>query len=360
LRKAAQAIIGRYEQAAAGGLKQAGLFADASILRRKPEFFDPSLMRTARSCQKPDVAAFETCVLESYRDSRVVREFKLDVLRTWPFDPAGMEPWSGVRERPYTVRGDLAFLKPPPGNTVQDRLWPFDFMVQIAFTSAAVNLPEKEMEKYVDRKPIEFDAIQGRIEDLVGKGIDDHGFRGQFEDLRNFAVLQRLFRAGLKGNLGSRFPVLKLAELTKLTAGAAPYFHTRRWNSSLVARMLRLTEEASLPQNTPEAWMKRAAVRLPLCRASLAAAIRNNRDSGGAAACDFGAFEEAAQASCPNRASAESAGCVWASLVDFGKALPQIEPDEIAFGVLDDERQNDSSDCPPLAKPSAVWLTQKR
>jgi hypothetical protein len=106
--------------------------------------------------------------------------------------------------------------------------------------------------------------------------------------------------------------------------------------------------------------MKKAAVRLPLCQASLTATIRNNRDSGAAAACNFGAFEDAAQASCASQPSETSAGCLWASLVDFGKALPQIESVEIAFGVLDDERQNDDSDCPPMAKPSSVSLTLKR
>lgn len=224
---------------------------------------------------------------------------------------------------------------------------------------------KKEIETYVDRKPIEFEAIQDKIEDLVNRGIDDGRFRGRFEDLRNFAVLQRLFRAALKGNLGSRFPALKLSILTKDTAGAAPYFHTKRWNSSVVNRMLFTAEKTSLPGNTPEPWMKKAAQKLPACITSLNAAIQSNGERGNPEACRFDELESAAESACAKGASGGSPGCLWASLVSTGKVLVQIEREEVAFGVLNDERLNSSTDTPasnpsPASNPDAASRVTKR
>jgi hypothetical protein len=45
---------------------------------------------------------------------------------------------------------------------------------------------------------------------------------------------------------------------------------------------------------------------------------------------------------------AHLSGCVWDNIVGFSGALARIEGDDIAFGVLDDERQNPGPDCQPL------------
>jgi len=263
--------------------------------------------------------------------------------------PTEMEPWSGVRERSYRIGNDLAFLRTPNGDSVEDRLWPFDFIVQIAFTSAAINLPEKQQEQYVDRQPIEFDAIKTKIAGLVKSGIDKDGFRPQFEDLRNFAILQRLFRAALNGNLGSQFPTLKLAKLTAETAGAAPYFHTKRWNSSMVGRMQYLTQMAELPENNPQPWMQREATKLRACEWSLDRTVETGSDQGDLRACQFGEVREAAMGACPAGADGRSAGCIWRSLVMTSNALAKVQTLEIAFHVLDDLRQSSGTDCPALA-----------
>jgi hypothetical protein len=359
LKQSAASILLKYGSMAGPGLRQYSLFADSSILRRKPEFFDPSLIKTAKSCQKPDLDGFETCVLETYRSSRAIREFKKDELNTWLIGPTEMEPWSGVRERKYRIGNDLDFLRQPAGNPVEDRLWPFDFIVQIAFTSAAVNLPEKQQEKYVDRQPIEFDEIQSKIENLVKAGIEKDGFGVQFEDLRSFAILQRLFRAALNGNLGSHFPILKLAELTDSTKGAAPYFHTKRWNTSATVRIEMLVRRAALLQNNPAPWMKKAALKLPRCESSLARTLADSRDQSDLADCQFEEFRDVAGAACPENADERSPGCIWRSVVAGTGALPRIQKVEVAFGVLDDERQNHGGvDCPPLAPPT--YLSVKR
>ena len=168
------------------GLRQAGLFDDASVFRRKPEFFDPAIVKTVAACRKPDGEAFETCVSEEFESARALKERDIDSLKRWQFGYATFFPWSGVRERTFRITGDLAFLRMPAG---ADRLWPFDFIVQIAFTSPPVNLPEKEQDLYADTHPIEFTAIQPKIAGLVAAGIEGHGFREAFEDLRTFTLL---------------------------------------------------------------------------------------------------------------------------------------------------------------------------
>ncbi len=55
--------------------------------------------------------------------------------------------------------------------------------------------------------------------------------RGIFEDMREFAVLQRLFRVALEGGLGQYFPIDKLPVLAEQTAGSVKYHRTLRWNA---------------------------------------------------------------------------------------------------------------------------------
>jgi hypothetical protein len=359
LKQTAETLARRYSAEAQEGLKLPDLFSEASILRRKPEFFDPSLIRAAKSCLRPDAESFAGCVLGNYRSSRLLREFKVEdgtlqpeELRTWVIPPTTMQPWSGVRERKYQVTGDLNFLRAPAGGSVEDSLWPFDFIVQIAFTSAAVNLPENEQEKYVDRQPVEFDQIKGKIQSLVKAGIEKDGFRPQFEDLRNFAILQRMFRAALRGNLGNRFPTLKLAQLTEMTEGATSRFHTLRWNQNVVAETRSVLLEASLPQNTPQPWMKQAVPALQQCQTVLARAVADSRNQGDAvAACSFRDLQAKVMEACPaGSANQRSPGCIWRSAVGLSEELRN----EIAFGVLDDIRQTTAFRCPSLEAAGAV------
>jgi hypothetical protein len=341
---AAQQMAAEYAPEAEKGLNQPDLFSESSIMRRKPEFFEPSLIKTMKSCRKDNLAAFESCVLETYRDSRFVREFKKDYLRTWSYEPASIEPWSGVRERDYQITNDLGFLQPPEGATLADRLWPFDFMVQIAFTSPAVNLPEKEQEVYVDRQPVEFTQIQDKIARLVDDGIHRDHFDSQFKDLRDFAVLQRLFRAALNGNFGDKFPTLKLAQLTKDTADEAPYFHTRRWNSSSRLAFDHWAQQAFFANDNGQSWIKVARVQLQSCAKSVSAAYEGQVSASLSSACNFAEYSERLADACPDLGQ-DSPACSWRKFT----ILAHREVTEAAFGVLDDERKNSpTADCPPL------------
>jgi len=353
-KQAAEEIIAENAQYAEKGLAQPELFSQNSILRRKPEFFEPSLIKTMKSCRKDNLANFESCVLETYRDSRFVREFKKEYLRTWSYEPASIEPWSGVRERDYQIGNDLGFLQPPGDATVAGQLWPFDFMVQIAFTSPAVNLPEKQQEVYVDRQPVEFTQIQDKIERLVDDGINRDHFASQFKDLRDFAVLQRLFRAALNGNLGEKFPTLKLAQLTKDTANATPYFHTHRWNSSSFPAFEHWAQQAFWSKDDGQNWIKEARAKLPLCAASVSAAYKGADSSDISSTCDFAQYRDSAAEACPDLAQ-NSSGCSWRKFM----ILARREITEAAFGVLDDERNSPSvAACPPLSLPKQTFATR--
>jgi len=288
-------------------------------------------------------------VLETYRNSRFVRELKKDYLRTWTYEPVTIEPWSGVREREYKIGDDLGFLRAPTGGSVADRLWPFDFMVQIAFTSAAVNLPEKQQEVYVDRQPVEFTAIQDKIERLVDDGMHHDHFDSQFTDLRDFAVLQRLFRAALSGNLGENFPTLKLAQLTKETANATPFFYTRRWNSSS-RQALDYWAQRAYYAPPSDGWMQQARTKVPICVRSMQAAYQGKGSPELSSSCDFTEYNVAAAQACPDPGKGSSA-CSWREFLLYAHR----EVTEAAFGVLDDDRRSASAaDCPPLtsAKPT--------
>jgi hypothetical protein len=351
---AAQQMVDDSAPEAEKGLRQAGLLSKGSIMLRKPEFFEPSLIKTMKSCHRDTLPDFESCVLEAYRTSRYVREFKKDYLRTWSYEPVSIEPWSGVRERDYQVSNSLDFLRPPQGASVADKLWPFDFMVQIAFTSPAVNLPEKEQEVYVDRQPVEFTQIQDKIEGLVEGGIRHDHFDPQFKDLRDFAVLQRLFRAALNGNLGDHFPLLKLAQLTGQTADETPHFHTRRWNSSSRSSFQYWARQAYGAREDGQSWIQDNRLKLLSCVTSVSAVYEGKDSTDVPSACNFSEYTTQASRACPDPHQ-NSPSCSWLKFMIYARR----EINEAAFGVLEDERKSpETPDCPPLAP--ATLLAAKR
>lgn len=160
----------------------------------------------------------------------------------WTAPTPRIQPWSGVREKSYTLDNRLAFAgvgqgdKPPPE--------PFDFIVQIAFTSppyAAVGTPwfeegaERETEEASEKAEQEApwllsDADLHTTENVLTLIAQEPRKRDVFDGMREFVWLERLFRAGLSGKLGADFPVERLAELAEKTALAVSKQRTPRWN----------------------------------------------------------------------------------------------------------------------------------
>ncbi len=192
----------------------------------------------------------------------------------WYYPPPEFQIWSGVRELPYTVDGDLRFLQPPP----EEATWPLQFMLQVAFTSEPGFLAdEKGAENYVDQDPWEFPELKEFIGLSVMKGITQNPQDAKiFAEVREFTVLQRLFRAALDGKLGPNFPTEKLIDLTKVAQQQSAYqaVRTPRWNhrpGSLEFRFIEvlmgIQKEIGLSGDaSPEAkWVGQASKALDQC-----------------------------------------------------------------------------------------------
>jgi hypothetical protein len=131
---------------------------------------------------------------------------------------------SGVREAPFALDKNLLFLTGK--NRVSDPLWPLDFMIQAVPQTASGDVSVGN-----NWEPWRFPMIDSAVKDAVAKGIAGNAdARTVLANMRDFTVLQRLFRLALTGELGFAFP---LDELVKLQQAAAPFVkieRSERWN----------------------------------------------------------------------------------------------------------------------------------
>jgi hypothetical protein len=160
---------------------------------------------------------------------------------------------------------------------------PFDLFLQMVFTSPPEFTREATMptEGEEDDRWWEFAALSPSIQRHVMQGVaQDQRAQTILADVAEFTYLQRLFRAGLNGHLGERFPVEKLVALTDATAAAAPQpTRTLRWDMrqgprEVVSAILWLHElGSSLPHFEPKwqpTWLNQLQARDPLEEADLA------------------------------------------------------------------------------------------
>ncbi len=132
---------------------------------------------------------------------------------------------SGVREAPFHLDRKFAFLTGE--NETADRLWPLDFMIQAVPQTFA----EGDVRVGENWEPWRFPTIDSAIKEAVARGVDQNpDARAVLANIRDFTILQRLFRVAFKGDLGFEFP---LDELVKLQSVTAPFVKTEwslRWN----------------------------------------------------------------------------------------------------------------------------------
>jgi hypothetical protein len=238
-----------------------------SPLTAKSEFFDPDLVKTlseaANHCAG-DLAKFDSLTRDASTQAIApefqswMRQFKSALARedgtTLKFllsqlkerqpyfqqvtaDAPEFVIWSGVREKDFQAApGDLLMV----AGAAPAR--PFRFMLQVAFTSPPMFGPKAGSKDYSDDQPWEFPELAEAIDQRVN-GVFDADPTGRdagiMHDMAEFALLQRLFRAGFAGRLGESFPMEKLVALTRVVAPAGhpstgpsvTACRTPRWNT---------------------------------------------------------------------------------------------------------------------------------
>jgi hypothetical protein len=211
-----------------------------SPLPVKTEFFDEALVRLMLNAAKArrSLAQFDEEVQADARAQARQAEASGDssaleaLAKRWLNFPPEFEVWSGVRERDYAPTPETLLM--PDSQPVP---MPFDFMLQVAFTSEPAFLKDEEAKTYADTQPWEFPSLKQTIQERVEQGVAgerSERARTILADVSEFALLQRLFRLAFNGQLGAGFPVERLVELSDAVAPGAPKRLTRtlRWNAN--------------------------------------------------------------------------------------------------------------------------------
>jgi hypothetical protein len=202
-----------------------------SILAAKPAFFDMRLVRLIDSAAaaggaeawRNELLASFTAAAEATLTDRARGE---NAIKEWFGEPARFEVWSGVREQPWTADPAFGFVATP----ANDELWPFQFMLQASFVSEP-----KFGDGKPDDSPFEYTNVSADIRSAVARGIHSpEGMRSNHprvvEQMREFAVLQRVFRLALAGQLGRNFPLERLTDLAAVVRPHRTVERTPRWN----------------------------------------------------------------------------------------------------------------------------------
>ena len=234
-----------------------------SPLKAKPEFFDGSVADIMAVCAEQARGS-----LPAYRDCASSKAAATVVSNNmaWSAPAPEFEIWSGVREGSYQLDANLDFARLHKAN---GDLWPFDFILQTAFTSPPYGLAEKGLwwkadksptvAAYVDKNPWQFPALQPQITQGMRKAVSSKRQWAQtVGTMQEFAVAQRLFRVVLEGELGEGFPLARLEKLqAELLASKRPSQRTPRFNPKPGAIEIRFLEliaaTAGKTQSAPDA-----------------------------------------------------------------------------------------------------------
>jgi hypothetical protein len=211
-----------------------------------------------------NLASFKACVTEtaSLRAQRDRDLVSRDAIN-WTAPTPEFEPWSGVRERSYAVDPEFAFAGAGQGGTKPPE--PFDFILQIAFTSppyAGQSKPwfSEQTADSDDSDPWLFSDSDIKITENVVNAIElSTDKRDIYDAMREFVWMQRLFRAAFAGSLGDAFPIERLTDLARDASAFLQRQRTVRWQ--LNAGELRLMDELQdvLPELQLEGRVQAAA-----------------------------------------------------------------------------------------------------
>jgi hypothetical protein len=197
------------------------------------------------------------------------------------------------------------------------------------------------------------------VSEIVIKGISgDNDARAILDDMRQFTLLERVFRAALAGQLGTHFPVEKLGSLADETGAAVKTVRTPRWTPHPGS----LEEEYLLRMHSVANGLKVANVYSGLVEqeSSCWAAIKDKTltdiahipDSEWAAQCDL--TNTAKQYPELDEAAHEGPTVRAAALVRLSATLRKSRELRVTLGIPAEEqamRARISADgpmCPPL------------
>ena len=132
---------------------------------------------------------------------------------------------SGVRERGFMMDENFDFLN--LSKNEDDPLWPLDFIIQ----AVPQTLTGGDVEVSGDSEPWNFPLAADRLRTIVESGVkNDPGAQTVLENMKQFVVLQRLFRLALDGSLGVDFPLQKLVSFQEKTKKRIKIHRHERWN----------------------------------------------------------------------------------------------------------------------------------
>jgi hypothetical protein len=211
----------------------------------KREFYDADLVKDIKACVTAASGSLDrvkSCLQARFTANA---DNHLSAKTRWYAPPPEHQFWSGVREQPFDLDENLQFLRASSTPAPHSRLWLFEFMLQVAFTSSPAFLPAgQSAEDYTDDTPWEFPQLKSYLNDTVARGVADSKSQDILEKMRDFVVLQRLFRVALAERMGPHFPIERLEELARATAPRVASARTPRWNprpglqESILARQL--------------------------------------------------------------------------------------------------------------------------
>jgi hypothetical protein len=186
----------------------------------------------------------------------------------------------------------------------------------------------------VDPNPYEFTA---QVRDVIRRLVST-GARGDVvQRMREFVLLQRLFRNALNGHFSEAFPIEKLVALERATAAFRPVQRTMRWNVRPGALEMRFGALARSIQQIELREDASGAVSRCMALLQSAATLSSISQASWKASCDFSEVAVALGEQCTsgrNRATCQQSGAM-----DALNSLSQARELRANLGVARDDEQ---------------------
>ena len=130
-----------------------------------------------------------------------------------------------VEEQPYELSPDLGFLT---GEANSSALWPFTFKMRAV---PLARIEGEELSLPQGFTPWDFPDAQSEIDRVIRENLAfEPGARRIQKRMRDFTVLQRMFKTALVGRFGPQFPYEDLVEIQAATREAVSVYRMGNWD----------------------------------------------------------------------------------------------------------------------------------